>query len=72
MDINKSITLSVVLSQVAAMPGLRYRRAANGLEVVRFVPDLGGNFVWVFPMGGEFTMFPYASHSFHMTKNKVV
>jgi len=66
-----NINLGVVLSQVAAIPGSRCKRSVNDLEVVRTGPNLGGNLVRVFPVVGEFAMFPCACYGFHAMKNKI-
>jgi len=71
LGVNKSMTLSVVFPQVAAMPGLWYRTTANGLEAVCSGADLRSNFAWAFLIGSEFTMFVCVSYSFHMIENKV-
>jgi len=65
------MSLSIVLSQVAAMPGSWYGRAANGLEVIRSGRDLRSNFVWTLPIGSEFSMFPHTSYGLHALENEV-
>ena len=64
------MTLSVILPQVAAMPGSCYGRAADGPEVIRPGADLGNILTYVFPIGREFTMFSCASYDFYMMENE--
>jgi len=71
MDVNKSMTLSRVLPQVTIILGSWYGRAANSLEAIRSGMDLRSNFVWVFPIGSEFTMFPCSSFGCHTPENEV-
>ena len=42
-----------------------------GLKAVRTRLNWGGNLVQAVPVGGEFTMLPYACYRFHATKNKI-
>ena len=45
------MSLSIVLSQVVAMPGLWHGRTIDGLEAISAGADLRSNFVWAFPVG---------------------
>jgi len=45
------MSLSIILSQVAAVPGSWYGRAANDFEAMCPRPDLRSNFVWTFLIG---------------------
>ena len=71
MDVNKSMTLSVVLPQVAAMLGSWYGRVTNTLKAIRSGADLRSNFAWDFLIGSESTMFSCASYGFYTMENEV-
>ena len=67
----KNISLSIVLSQVAVVPGSWYRRVASGFEMICSGTDLRNNFVWTFPIGSELSMLPRTSYSLHASENEV-
>ena len=67
----KNISLSIVLSQVAAMLGSWYGSPTNGLEAIRFRTNLRSNFAWTFPIGSEFSMFAHTSYGLHALENEV-
>jgi len=46
-------------------------RAANDLEAMRSETDFRSNFIWAFPIGSEFSMFPHTSYNLHASENEV-